>query len=285
MAKVKIMADSTCDLSKDLVQEFDITIIPLHIMLGNKDYEDGRGIVPGDIIKWSDEKKMTPKTAAPGTDTIEEIFAPYKDDDTEIICFTISEEMSTTANVVRLMSQTMDMEERVHVVDSRNLSTGIGLLVLEACDMASLGMSANVIVDQINELIPKVRASFVVDTLTYLHRGGRCSAVAAIAGTVLGLHPEIVVRDGKMGVGRKYRGRMDKVTLDYAKALEKELLNAKPGRVFITHSPTDETIIREVRRYLESLGYFDRILETEAGGVVTSHCGPGTLGVLFISAE
>lgn len=281
--KIKIFADSTCDLSKDLIKEFDVTIVPLHIILGNKEYEDGRGILPADIIKWSNETNLTPKTSAPGTDTIEELFGPYANDDTEIICFTISEEMSTTANVIRLMAQTLGIEERVHVVDSRNLSTGIGLLVLEACDMAEKGMPVNEILEKINDTIPKVRASFVIDTLTFLHRGGRCSALTSLAGTVLGLHPEIVVKNGKMGVGHKYRGKMNNVTINYAKALEAELLKAKPNRVFITHSPMDESIVREVHRYLESLGRFERILETDAGGVVTSHCGPGTLGVLFIA--
>ncbi len=280
--KVKIMADSTCDLSKDLLQEYNVTIIPLHIILGNNEYEDGRGVTPDEILKWSDENKLTPKTSAPGAEAIEAAFEPYKDDDTEIVVFTISEEMSTTANVVRLIAQSMDMEERVFVFDSANLSTGIGLQVLEACDMARLGMGAAEIVAQLAEIRDKVRASFVIDTLTYLHRGGRCSGVAALAGAVLGIHPEIVVRNGKMEVGAKYRGKMSQVTVKYAQSLEEDLLEARPGRVFITHSPTDVAIVRDVRRYLESLNYFDRILETDAGGVITSHCGPGTLGVLFI---
>lgn len=276
------MADSTCDLSRDLIQEYNITIIPLHIILGENEYEDGKNVTPDEILKWSDANKTTPKTSAPGADAVEATLSPYKDDDTEIICFTISEDMSTTANVIRLISQSLDMEERVHVINSENLSTGIGLQVLEACDMANKGMAVEDILAELEVIKKKVRASFVIDTLTYLYRGGRCSSLAAFAGSVLGIHPEIIVKDGKMTVGRKYRGKMSQVTIQYAESLEEALKNARPERVFITHSPTDVAILRDVRRYLESLDYFDRILETDAGGVITSHCGPGTLGVLFI---
>ena len=135
----------------------------------------------------------------------------------------------------------------------------------------------------IDPLRPKVRASFVVDTLTYLHRGGRCSAVAALAGGMLKLHPRIVVVDGAMDASKKYRGKLSSVILSYTRDMEEDLKNAVPDRVFITHSGCDREIVEAVRSYLESLGIFDEILETRAGGVVSSHCGPGTLGVLFIA--
>ncbi len=135
----------------------------------------------------------------------------------------------------------------------------------------------------IEAIRPKVRASFVVDTLTYLHRGGRCSAVAALAGGMLKLHPRIVVVDGAMDASKKYRGKLGSVILSYTKDMEEDLKNAVPDRVFITHSGCDREIVEAVRSYLESLGIFDEILETRAGGVVSSHCGPGTLGVLFIA--
>ena len=141
------------------------------------------------------------------------------------------------------------------------------------------------IIKHIEALRPLVRASFVVDTLVYLHRGGRCSGVAALAGGMLRLHPEIVVKDGGMIPTRKYRGKLDSVILHYAKDMEPELLTARPERVFITHSGCDAAIVDQVRDYLESLHHFDEILETRAGGVVSSHCGPGTLGVLFIAGE
>ena len=171
------------------------------------------------------------------------------------------------------------------VIDSANLSTGIGLLVIEAAEMAQQGKGAAEITARIEELKPLVRASFVVDTLTYLYRGGRCSGLAALAGGALKLHPRIGVEDGKMGPGKKYRGNMEKVVLSYVKDMEEAMKNARPERVFITHSGSAPEIVDKVRAYLNDLHVFHEILETRAGGVVSSHCGPGTLGVLFIAKE
>ncbi|MBR4795379.1 MAG: DegV family protein, partial [Lachnospiraceae bacterium] len=201
----------------------------------------------------------------------------------EIIVFTISSKMSTTYNVLNIAASNLNAEDKISIIDSENLSTGIGLLVLAAADMASRGEKRDEIVNEINALRSRVRASFVVDTLTYLHRGGRCSSVAAMAGSMLKLHPEIVVRDGAMLADKKYRGKIDTVILDYAHDMELGLLDAIPDRVFITHSGAREEVIEKVKEYLESLEYLKEILITRAGGVVSSHCGPGTLGVLFIS--
>lgn len=175
------------------------------------------------------------------------------------------------------------MEDRIRVIDSGNLSTGIGLLVLEAAVMAQNGMTADDIVEEIEKLKPRVKASFVVDTLTYLHRGGRCSGLAALAGGALKLHPKITVENGKMKPDKKYRGKMDSVIINYVKEMTPELVNAKADRVFITHSGCDKELVDSVRTYLNALGRFGEILETRAGGVISSHCGPGTLGVLFLS--
>jgi DegV family protein with EDD domain len=151
--------------------------------------------------------------------------------------------------------------------------------------MAARGMSRPEITERIEELKPLVRASFVVDTLVYLHRGGRCSGVAAMAGTALKLHPKIMVTDGAMHPEKKYRGRYSNIVLDYVRDMEEELRKASPERVFITHSSIDPDIVDSVRNYLESLNTFEEIHETRAGGVISSHCGPGTLGVLFIAGS
>lgn len=280
--KVKIISDSTCDLSKELVQRYDIDILPLHILLGDKEYEDGV-ITPDEIFAWSDANKTTPKTSAPAITEAVELMKPYVEEGRELVCFSISESMSTSGNVMRLAAGELDADELVTVIDSANLSTGIGLLVIEAAIMADKGCSASEIKARMEELKPYVRASFVVDTLTYLYRGGRCSAVAAMAGSVLKLHPRIVVENGAMDAAKKYRGRLSSVIMSYTKDMEEQLKNARPDRVFITHSGCDRQIVDNVRGYLESLGIFDEILETRAGGVISSHCGPGTLGVLFIA--
>lgn len=282
---VKIISDSTCDLSPELIEKYNIRIVPLHIVLGDKEYKDGAEITPDELYRWSDENKTTPKTSALGMEECKEIFEPYLNTDDEVVCFAISSGFSTTVNVMRLVSEDMGISDRVFIIDSQNLSTGIGLQVLEAAEMAMEGKSGAEIAAHIESIIPKVRASFVVDTLTYLHRGGRCGGLAALAGSVLQLHPKIAVIDGKMLAGKKYRGNMMRVVMSYAKDLEENLKNADPKRVFITHSGSDEAIIAAVHEYLEGLNIFGEILHTRAGGVVSSHCGPGTLGVLFIAKE
>lgn len=282
---VKIISDSTCDLSQELLEKYDVEIVPLHILLGDQEYEDGRSITPDEIYAWSDANGVTPKTSAAGIDQMIEAYRPYVDNGDEIVIFSISSDMSTTYNVMRMAAAELEAEDKIFVVDSANLSTGVGLQVIEAAIMAQEGKSAEEIVAHIQDISPRVRASFVVDTLTYLHRGGRCSGVAALAGGMLKLHPKIVVENGKMKPEEKFRGKMSKVVMDYVKTMEEDLKKAEKTRVFITHSGSEPEIIGAVREYLEGLNYFDEILETRAGCVVSSHCGPGTLGVLYIAGK
>lgn len=279
---VKIFTDSTSDLSKELLEKYNIGVIPLYIHLGDEEYKDGEQIGIQDAFKWSDENKTTPKTAACSVDDVIKAIEPYKESGDDVIIFTISGEMSSTLQVMRMAAEEMEYEDHVFVIDSRNLSTGIGLLIMEAAVMAEDGKSAEEIVAKVNEYIPKSRASFVIDTLVYLARGGRCSAVAALVGGMLNIKPKIVVKDGAMGVDKKYRGPYKKVILQYAKDLEPQMLNAKKDRVFVTHTPCDDGIVESVVDYVKSLNYFDDVIVTEAGTTIGSHCGPNTLGVLFI---
>lgn len=282
---VKIIADSTCDLSRELLEKYDVDILPLYIILGDREYEDGSGISPDEIYRWSDEQRTTPKTSACSLEKTLETFRPVLDEGREIVCFSISDSMSTSGNVMRMAAEELGASDRVHVVNSENLSTGIGLMVIEAAILARQGRTAAEIVRHVEALRPRVRASFVVDTLVYLHRGGRCSGLAALLGGTLKLHPRILVENGRMIPGKKYRGRMSHVLMHYATEMENELRAAKPDRVFITHSGCDEADVEAVRSYLQSLNHFSEILITRAGGVISSHCGPGTLGVLFIAGE
>lgn len=280
MKNVKIIADSTCDLSEELLQKYNISVIPLCIVMGDKSYYDGTEIVPEQIYQWADEHHTTPKTAAVTFEKTAEVLKPFMDANADIIFFGISTEMSTTCNVVRMVAEEQSYD-RVFVIDSRNLSTGIGLQVLKAAELAQAGKTAEEIVTMIEGARDRVRASFVVDTLTYLARGGRCNAVTALFANTLKLHPKIVVKDGVMGVGKKYRGSLDTALMKYAQDLKADLLLAEKERVFITHSGCDTKIIDGIRQYLQELDYFDEIIITKAGGVISSHCGPGTLGILF----
>ncbi|MCQ2544169.1 MAG: DegV family protein [Lachnospiraceae bacterium] len=280
MGKIVIAADSTCDLSKELIEKYDVKVIPLCIVLDDKSYYDGEEITADEIVEWSNKNKTTPKTAATGIDKAMDFLKPFKDEDAEVIFFGISEDMSTTCNVLRLAADELDFD-KLYVINSMNLSTGIGLQILRAADMVAAGKEAKDIVEAIKEARVDVRASFVVDTLTFLARGGRCTAVTALLANTLQLKPRIEVKMGKMGVGQKYRGKYKKVILNYAKEMEEDLLKADKTRIFVTHSQMDEETVESVKDYIKSLNYFDEVIETNAGGVITSHCGPGTLGVLF----
>ena len=279
---VKIIADSTCDLSKDLLEKYGVSILPLHIVLGEKEYKDGLELTPEEIYAWSDANKEAPKTSAASISDAMEIFDENLKNYDEIVCFSISGQLSTTVNVMRMAAEELDAEDKIFIIDSENLSTGGGLLVIEAAIKASEGFSGLEIKEWIEQLKPQVRSSFIVDTLTYLHRGGRCSGVAALAGGALKLHPKIMVENGAMKPDKKYRGKMSSAILSYVKDLEPQIKSARTDRVFLTHSGCSEEILQDVFKYLEDLQLFDEILITRAGGVISSHCGPGTLGVLFI---
>lgn len=281
---VKIIADSTCDLSPDLLARYDIDILPLHIILGEQDFLDGQGISPDELYRWSDEQRTSPKTAAIALPDAIAALKPYVAEGREVVCFTISGSMSSTYNVMCLAAE-QTAPSLVHVIDSQSLSTGGGLLVISAAEMAQQGLEAKEIIARVEALRPLVRASFVVDTLAYLHRGGRCSSVSALMGSALRLHPRIGVADGRMSAGKKYRGRMDRVIREYVTDMEADLLAARKEHVFITHSGCDDNTLAAVYGMLENLHHFQEIHVTRAGGVVSSHCGPGTLGVLFIAGE
>ena len=283
MKQVAILTDSTSDLSKELLEKYDITVFPLHIHLGEKEYADGIDITPQEIYEWSEETKETPKTSALSLYDAKEYVKSALEKGEEVICFCLSEVMSSCCSVMHMAVAELEAEDKVFVVDSMNLSTGIGLQILEAARLADEGMNAREIVGKIKEMQPKVRSSFVVDNLTFLHRGGRCSSSAALVGNTLKLHPCIYVTEGKMQAGKKYRGKMDKVILNYVEDLRAELSTAQKSHVFITHSGCEESLINQIKKELEDLQYFENIHVTRAGGVISSHCGPGTLGVLYVA--
>ncbi len=285
MSNIRIMADSTCDLSPELIEKYGITVLPLNIVMDDVCYLDGVETTPDGIYAWADANRTTPKTSAPGIEAAVEFLRPVVEEGDEICYLGISEQMSATCQVLRLAAEELEYAEHVCVVDSMNLSTGIGLQVLYAANLVNEGISLAALEEKLKEYRERVRASFVVDTLTYLQRGGRCSAVTALMGNALKLKPRIAVAEGKMGVSKKYRGNRKKTVMDYVKDMEEELLRAESERVFITHSGIEQAIVDEVKTYLESLKHFEVIHITRAGGVISSHCGPGTLGVLFVEGK
>ena len=280
MSKVKIMSDSTCDLSAELLAQFDVAVLPHPIVRDGELLQDNVTITPDDIYRHYEQTGRLCTTSAPNTYDYEMCWKPWLDEGYEIVHFTISSEMSTAYNQAMLAA-----EETGHVypVDSRTLSTGIGLLVLEACDLREQGLSAEKIVAKVREDADKCQASVLVDGIEYLWKGGRCSSVAAIGANILKLKPRIDVLNGNMLSTKKYRGRTAKCFAAYADDLLKGKDNIRQNRIFITHSGIDPDIIELIRTKInEWQPDIENIYVTRAGGTISCHCGPGTLGILYM---
>ena len=278
--KVKITSDSTCDLSPALIEQYNIGIAPLTVNLGDNALKDGVEINPEDIYAYVEREAKLPTTSAVNVSEYTDFFSRYTGEGYAVVHFCISSEFSACCQNARLAAEE---QENVYVVDSRNLSTGQGLLVLRGAELAAQGMEAADIADACAALADKVEASFVVDSIDYLYKGGRCSALAAFGANLLQLKPCIEVADGKMHPGKKFRGRISRATLDYVTDRLKDREDIDKSRVFITYTAYDEEDLKKVRAKVQEFAPdFAEVLETTAGCTVTCHCGPGTLGVLFI---
>lgn len=276
---IAITSDSTTDLGKELIEKYNISILPLGVTLGDKNYLDGVDITPDDIYAHHAKTGELPKTSAANLGDCLDFFQKFADEGKAVIHFTISSEMSSTYNNARMAAENF---ENIYVVDTKNLSTGGGLLVLAAIEMAEKGMEAKEIYDEIEKLIPCVDASFVIDNLEYLHKGGRCSAVAVFGANLLKLKPCIEVKGGAMGVGKKYRGKFSDVVITYADERIGDASDILLDHVFVTHAGCDEAIVNSVVDEVKKLAPFKEVHVTRAGCTVSSHCGADTLGVIFI---
>ncbi len=277
--KIIIASDSTTDLSKELIEKYDIKILPLGVSLGEKLYTDGVDVDPDMIYAHYAKTGELPKTSAVNTAKFFEFFEAARNEGASIILFTISADMSSTYNNARLASADFD---NVYVVDTRNLSTGGGLLVLKAAEMAEDGATAQEIAETCTMLTKNVDASFVIDDLEFLYKGGRCSALAAFGANVLKLKPCISVKGGKMGVSKKYRGKFQIVLSQYVKDRIGDASDIDTSHIFVTHAGCEQSIYMQCVKQIESLGVFKEIHITRAGCTISSHCGRNTLGVLFI---
>ncbi len=277
--KVIIASDSTCDLGPELISRYDIKILPLSVNLGSRIYTDGVDIDPDMIYRHYEEQHELPKTAAPNVLDFETLYQKYTSQGYAVVMFTISSTMSSTYNNARLAA--LDFED-VYAVDSCNLSTGGGLLVLHAAEMAAAGKSAAEIAEECRALTQKVDASFVIDNLEFLHKGGRCSAVAAFGANLLQLKPCIAVSEGKMGVTKKYRGKFGMVLQKYIADRIGDGSGIRKNRIFVTHAGCDDEIVQQCVAQVQAMGIFDEVLVTRAGCTVSAHCGRNTLGVLFV---
>ena len=277
---VLITADSTCDLSPELIARYDIRVLPLTIQLGGESFLDGAQFTPLDMYARYHADGSLPKTAAPSLQQFVDFFTPLLGQGYEIVHLDISAELSATFQTASIAAAEL---EGVYVVDSRMLSTGVGLLCIEGAECAQRGQSAAEIAEHLRSLTDKVDTSFVLDTLEFMWKGGRCSGVAALGANLLRLKPGLEMKDGKLGVYKKYRGKMTDVYRQYVT----ERLAGKrvrPGHVFITESGEIEPgVVEELEALVRSLIPVREIHHTLAGCTVSSHCGPRTLGVLFIN--
>ena len=266
--KVKISADSTCDLSPELVEKYNVTIIPLSVVIDGQNYKDGVDVTPEDIFRASEQGKKI-QTAAVNQFEYKELFTSLLQENEAVVHFCISKSMSACYSNACEVAQKLG---NVYVVDSRNLSTGIGLLVLEACEMAAMGKSAQEIFSTVQSRTDKVDTTFTVQDVGYLYRGGRCSGLEALGAKMLKIRPEICLRDGKMIPGNKYRGSYEHYLKHYIRDKMKEAENdADWKRVFVTHSPCEEGMTDFAVDCLQEGGHFREILDTTCGGTVRVH--------------
>lgn len=277
--KVKITADSTCDLPKEILEKYNVTTIPLYVNLGDKSYRDGLDISPDIIFNYYEETRKLATTSAINVTDYKKLFNEYLKEYQEIVHISLSSEISCCYQNACLAASEF---EGVHVVDSRNLSTGSGHLVLLASDLANKGLSTEEIARKLVNSRDLVDTNFVIDTLDYLYKGGRCSALAAFGANILNLKPCIEVKDGKMGVAKKYRGKIDKVLLQYAEERLSNLEQINKQRIFIVSSGVDKEIIENIKNKAEAINKFDEIIIAVAGSTISCHCGPGTLGIILM---
>ena len=281
-SNIVITADSTCDLPQELIDKYDIKIIPLSILLGEKVYHDGVDIKPSDIYDFVEKTGELPKTAAVTPSEYQEVFKCFADDGKKIVHIGFSSALSSSYQNACVAAEEF---EYVYCIDSKNLCTAMGLLVLKACDYREKGMDAKRIADKVNRLVPKVSATFVLDGLEYLHKGGRCSSVAKFGANVLGIKPSIAVdtQTGRLDMAKKYRGKTELVYKQYITDRINEIKRIQPDRVVIANSggvPADT--IAFAKGMLEGRDKFEQVILADAGCTISSHCGPKTLAIFYI---
>ena len=276
---IRVSADSTCDLSPELLNKYGIETLPLYAVLEGKAYKDGLEITPDEIYAKVKEIGKIGSTAAINVDEYITFFTHMKESCDTLIHFVISSEMSSCCQNALIAAAEVG---GVYVIDSRNLSTGIALLVLRACELAEKGMAAEVVVSAIREMLGRVDATFVPENLEYLKMGGRCSAAAALGANLLRIKPCIQVKEGTMTVGKKYTGNTEAVLTKYVGDRLRDVESLDLSRIFVVHSGMNNpALVDKVKEAVLAIAPFEEVLEARAGCTISNHCGPNTLGLLF----
>lgn len=281
LSSIVLVSDSTCDLNPELLQKHQIQIVPLHVNFGDQSFRDGFDLTVDQMYQRVLEEKTLPKTSAASPGEFLAVFEPLIQAKKEIIYIGIGSGFSATLQSARLAKQMLETDH-IHLIDSKNLSSGSGLLLLKAAKWIKEGKSAKQVVALVEALIPHVRTQFVISTMDYLHKGGRCNSVTALVGTILKIKPIIKVVGGAMEVGKKPRGLIQHaVNVMFEDALlEKDQID--PDFIMITHSKADDSAAALKGRITQELGV-QTVYETQAGCVISSHCGPGCIGILYLT--
>lgn len=277
MNKVKIMTDSTADLPYSMIEKLGIERVPLHIILGDESIPDDQKLKSADLFKFADETGTLPKSAAVNEFQFTEVFKKWLDEGYDIFYTGISSKLSATMQNALAAAEQFD-KSRISIVDSLSLSTGIGLLVLEACDMAKAGAGLSEITAHIERIREKVQASFVVDTLKYLYMGGRCSRLQSIVGSRLQIKPMLELKNGEIVPGQKFRG--SNYINKYCELVMENASGIDRKRIFVTHCMAESA--HKVKEMLQTKYGFENVMVTDASPTISTHCGPGTLGILFL---
>lgn len=279
MEKIKVTCDSTCDLSDKLYNSLDVTVLPLYVMLGDEQYRDGVDINSERLSEYTEKTGLLPKSAAVSVGDYVEVFEKYTSQGYKIIHINISSKISSCYQNACIAAETVG---NVFVIDSLNLSSGSGHLVMAAAELASQGVDAQNIANMLNEMKHRLEVSFVIERLDNLYKGGRCSALSALGANILKLKPCIEVKNGTMGMSKKFRGGdMEKILLQYVEYKLKDREDIQKNRIFITHTNVSESIINSVISQINAFQKFKEIIVTDAGATIGTHCGKGTLGILF----
>ena len=276
---IKILSDSTCDLSPDLLRQHDITLVPLTVIKGDQQFKDGVTITPDVIFAHVASGGALCTTAANSVGEYTDFFAQYADTCDGIIHISLGSHFSSCYQNACIAAEEFP---NVRVIDSANLSTGQGLVVLEACRLAKECTDLDALAEALRAFTTRVEASFLLDRLDYMVKGGRCSMVTALGANLLNLKPCIEVRDGKMVVVKKYRGNYAKCLGNYVKDRLADREDLARDTLFVTHTPVSDVCMQAVEEAVGQYARFENIYHTVAGCTVSCHCGPGTLGVLFV---
>lgn len=279
---IAITTDSTCDLPQRLIDENDITVVPLTVLLGDTVYRDGVDIKPDDVYSFVEKTGKLPKTSAVTPAEYFEVFKQLTDEGKKVVHIGFSSGLSSSFQNACVAASELD---NVFCVDSKTLCSAQGLLVLKACDYRAKGMDAKKIADRVTKLVPKVSATFVLDGLEYLHKGGRCSSVAKFGANVLGIKPSIAVdnQTGKLEVSKKYRGKIELVYKQYIADRMNEIKRIQPDRVVIAESGgVSPQTIAFAKGVIEGKDKFNQVIVADAGCTISSHCGPKTFAIFYI---